>query len=112
MDGFWYHLMGGYFYGWMWIAMAIVWVIQLIIGFFVYRDAKKLHRLNPLLWFILVIIPMIGWIFLIIYLVIRETGSVTVPPSGKSALQILDERYAKGEISEEEYQRMKEHLQK
>ncbi|MGE5832204.1 MAG: SHOCT domain-containing protein [Methanomicrobiales archaeon] len=41
-----------------------------------------------------------------------ETREPAAGPAGKSAPQILDERYAKGEISPGEYQRMKEDLKK
>ncbi len=110
MDGFWYHMMYGYPYGWMFIGMGIFWVVQLIIGYFVYRDARN-RQMNAILWLILVILPMIGWLFLVIYVLIREAEHPE-KPSGTAALQILDERYARGEISEEEYRRMKEDLKK
>jgi uncharacterized membrane protein len=68
MDGFWYHMMYEYPYGWMFIGMGIVWIIQLIIGYFVYRDARN-RQMNALLWLVLVILPMIGWLFLVIYMI-------------------------------------------
>jgi putative membrane protein len=62
----------------------------------------------------------IGWIFiilfwaLIIYLVVRGTGrwsgKGTGPGPQKSAEEILKERYAKGEINKEEFERMKRDL--
>ena len=112
MNGFSYHMMYGYPYGGGMLAgMFIVWIVQLVVGYLVYQDAKG-RQMNPVLWFILVILPMIGWLFLLIYVIIRETQSPAALPAGKSALQILAERYAKGEISAEEYQRMKEDLKK
>jgi len=110
MDGFMHPMFWGYdypYYGWAW--MAIFWFIQVVIGYLVYRDAKG-REMNPALWFILVIIPMLGWLFLVIYVIVRETGRQG--DGGKSASVILDERYAMGEISTEDYRRMKEELGK
>jgi len=53
---------------------------------------------------------MLGWLFLVIYVIVRETGRQG--DGGKSASVILDERYAMGEISTEDYRRMKEELGK
>lgn len=105
-----YHMMdwpGFPFYG---FGMYFIWVIFIAIAFVVYQDATKQGQ-NGLLWFILVALPMIGIIFLLIYLVIRESSEVITPESGK-ALDVLNERYAKGEITREEYVRMKEDLEK
>lgn len=107
MNGFMHY---GY---WNWLTfpffggMMFFWIVLfLIIGFLVYQDANK-KGMNGLLWFILVIIPMVGWIFLIIYLIVRETAGKTE----KRALEVLKERYARGEITEEEYRRMKRELE-
>ncbi len=89
--------------------MSIGWIIQLIVGYLVYRDALE-RRTSPVLWFILVIVPMIGWIFLILYLIIRESGQQ--PLSERSASGILDMRFARGEITPDEYRQMKEELKK
>jgi putative membrane protein len=88
-------------------GMVFWWIIFLVIGYLVYQDANK-RGMNGLLWFILVILPMVGIIFLLLYIVIRET-----PPAEKkkAPLEILKERYAKGEISEEEYRKMKQELE-
>ncbi|HMA05783.1 MAG TPA: SHOCT domain-containing protein [Methanomicrobiales archaeon] len=111
MDGFWYGMMDGYpypFYG-MFIWMGIVWVLQLVVGYFVFRDARE-RGMSPVLWFILVVLPMIGWLFLVIYVVIRETGRPASSGEKSSAGGILDERFAKGEITAEDYRKMKEEL--
>jgi putative membrane protein len=65
---------------------------------------------NPLLWAILVIIPMLGWLFLVIYIIIRETSRPGFEGERRSARAILDERFAQGEITAEEYRKMKEEL--
>jgi putative membrane protein len=89
-------------------GMMIFWfILFLFIGFLVYQDANK-RGMNGLLWFILVLLPMIGWIFLIIYLIVRESKG----EKDSKALEILKERYARGEITDEEYQKMKKELEK
>ncbi len=92
-------------FGFPYFSMLFWWAIFIIIGFIVYQDANK-RDMNGLLWFILVILPMIGIIFLILYIVIRETSA----EKKKDALEILKERFAKGELTEEEYLRMKKEL--
>lgn len=73
-----------------------------------YYDADK-RNMNSLLWLILILIPMVGLLFLISYLVIRETRSGRY--GNKSARKILDERFVRGEISEEEYKEMKKNIE-
>jgi putative membrane protein len=103
---------GGYgfpFFGW---GMTLTWlVVFLVIGYFVYQDANR-RGMNGLLWWILVIIPMIGIVFLIIYVVIRESSPQKAGAEGKSAMDILKERYAKGEITSEQFRTMSEDLKK
>lgn len=89
----------------MWFWMIGYWVIFVIIGILVYKDAEN-RGMNGLLWFILVILPWIGILFLIIYLIVREDKTSQGTPQ-KSANAILDERYARGEITQEDYNRMK-----
>ncbi|SCG43491.1 SHOCT domain-containing protein [Micromonospora coxensis] len=43
-------------------------------------------------------------------LVVRAVGAGPQPGGRRSARQILDERYARGEIDEEEYQRRRDSL--
>jgi putative membrane protein len=85
-----------------------IWAIFLIVGYMVYQDAEK-RGMNGALWFILIIIPWIGFISLLFYLIIRETAT-TKETKYKTPEDILNERYAKGEISREEYLKMKEDL--
>lgn len=80
------------------------WLIFVAIGFLIYQDANK-RGMNGLLWFILVILPMIGVVFLLLYIVIRESKVEN------KAMKILKERYANGEITKEEYLKMKEELE-
>ena len=106
MDG--WSMMGGW-----WFLWPIIWIaVALVIGILVYSDAEK-RGMNGLLWLILVLLPMVGLIFLVIYIVIREERSSS---SGKDIVKspekILDERYARGEISKEEYKEMKKEIRK
>ncbi len=98
--------------GW-WFLWPIIWIaVALVIGILVYRDAEK-RGMNGLLWLILVLLPMVGLLFLVIYLVIREERHKgTKPEPSKSAEKLLDERYARGEITTEEYKKMKEEIRK
>jgi putative membrane protein len=104
------HMMGGWSGWWfgMWFWWLAVWLIMLFIGFLVYKDAENRGK-NGLLWFVLVIIPWFGIIALIMYLIIRD-DHIEEQTSQKSSDLILDERYAKGEISRMEYLRMKDDL--
>lgn len=58
----------------------------------------------------------IGWIVILVVVVIaikwgvNNSSFAQVSPRSKSVLDILDERYARGEINENEYQSRKKHL--
>ncbi|WP_048093204.1 SHOCT domain-containing protein [Geoglobus acetivorans] len=106
MNGFGMTPFGFGFFG---FGMLFWWILWVVIAYLVYQDAEK-RGMNGLLWFILVLIPMVGIVALIIYLIVRETQP-QVKEETKSSLEILKERYAKGEISHEEYERMKKELQ-
>jgi putative membrane protein len=110
MDYMW----GGRNYGFPFLGwgMMLVWlVVFLFIGYLVYQDANK-RGMNGLLWGILVLIPMGGLLFLIIYIIVRETGTQRSGPGEKTPMDILKERYAKGEITSEEFRTMSEDLKK
>jgi putative membrane protein len=91
------------------IWMLVAWIIQLFLAYLVYQDAKQ-RDVNPVLWGILVAIPVIGWLFLVIYVIIRETTRPVQVSGQSSARTILDERFARGEIGAEDYRKMKEEL--
>ena len=92
--------------GLWWIA---VWVVQFILAFMVYRGAEKKDK-NSLLWFILVIIPWVGFLFLIAYIVIKGE-KVEAEDAIDNAQKVIDERYAKGEITREEYIQIKKDIE-
>jgi len=97
-------------FGWFGFGMIFWWVIFLLIGYLVYQDAEK-RGMNGALWFILVILPMIGILFLILYVILREETKREIDKNRESrAIEILKERYAKGEISEEEFKKMMREL--
>ncbi|WP_290596262.1 MULTISPECIES: SHOCT domain-containing protein [unclassified Archaeoglobus] len=111
MDGFMHPYTQPFLFPFLGMGMLIWWIPLLIIAYLVYQDAEK-RGMNGLLWFILIIIPMLGIIFLLIYVVLRESKSERVGRVEKTPLEILKERYARGEITEEEYRRMREELEK
>jgi len=119
MDGFmhpyWdgHHMFEGWpafpFFGW---GMMLLWLLVfLVVGILVYRDANR-RGMNGLLWFVLVILPMVGLVFLILYLVIREPGGVQPVGAGDTAMDRLRQRYARGEIDDEEFRKRKEELER
>ena len=89
--------------------MIIAWIVQLVIAYFVYKDAKE-QKMSAPLWFIFVIIPMYGFLLAILYGIIRE---VRMPiETQKTPVDILKTRFAKGEITVEEYEKGKDVLMK
>jgi hypothetical protein len=53
------------------VMMIIVWLVQLVVAFLIYRDAKEQKMLAPV-WAVLGIVPMFGFLADLLYLVIRE----------------------------------------
>ncbi len=105
MGNYNWHMVDGPY---MWFWMAMVWVFLIVIAFLVYRDAES-RGMNGLLWFVLVILPWAGFVFLVIYLIARDDRH-QYEMSQRSPEAILDERYARGEITGDEYRQMKECL--
>lgn len=65
------------------VFMAIVWLVQVLLAFLIYRDAKEQKMLAPA-WAILGILPMFGFAADLVYLVLRElkpTRPAEVPPA-------------------------------
>jgi putative membrane protein len=100
-------MMGGDWLGipFMGFWMLGLWLVLVVIAFLVYKDAQD-RGMNGILWFILVVLPWVGILFLIIYLIVRESKGTSAVPQ-KSANAILDERYARGEVTRDDYIRMK-----
>jgi hypothetical protein len=53
------------------VLMIVIWIVQLLIAYLIYRDAKEQKMLAPA-WGILAILPMFGLLADLLYLVIRE----------------------------------------
>jgi len=89
--------------------LIIAWLVQVVIAYFIYKDAKN-QKMSAPLWFILVILPMFGYFIAILYVIIRE---VRMPiETEKTPIDILKARLAKGEITVEEYETGKDALMK
>ncbi len=110
--------------GWNWfpfmgLGSIFIWIVFLVIAYLVYKDAES-RGLNGLLWGLPILIPWIGIVFLILYLILREdkrlvnSGSKThvEARTEKSPSEILDERYARGELSREQFMQMKDDIMK
>jgi putative membrane protein len=112
MNYMWGGADSGYGFPFFGLGMMLFWLVFfLIIAYLVYKDADS-RGMNGLLWGILVFIPMVGILFLIIYVIVRETGGSRILPGEKSAMDILKERYAKGEITSEQFQKISDDLKK
>jgi putative membrane protein len=91
------------------LGMLVLWLIQLVIAYFVFKDAKD-QKMSAPLWFILVIIPFFGYLAAVLYVIIREVRKPLEPE--KTPVDILKERFARGEITAEEFEKAKEILMK
>ena len=93
--------------------MTFAWILSIAIAYLVYKDAEK-RDMNGLLWGLSILVPWIGMLFLVLYLIMRDgkhhiakNVEIRTAPD-----EILDERYAKGELSRELYMQMKEDINK
>jgi putative membrane protein len=103
-------MFGGFGYPFFGGIMMLFWLILfLVIAYLVYQDANK-RGMNGILWGVLVLIPMVNILFLILYIIIRETSALRSVSEGNTAIDILKERYAKGEITSEQYKTMVEEI--
>jgi hypothetical protein len=53
------------------VLMIVIWLVQLLVAFLIYRDAKEQKMLAPV-WAILAVLPMFGYCADLLYLIIRE----------------------------------------
>ncbi|AEA28923.1 Protein of unknown function DUF2078, membrane (plasmid) [Pseudonocardia dioxanivorans CB1190] len=75
-------MMNGSMMGWFWIWPVLVLIGLVLLGYLAYRLTQN-----------------------------RRTGAGTAPVAGPaSARQILDERYARGEIDDEDYRKRRDEL--
>ncbi len=100
-----YHMMDWWGIPYMGYWNIGLWTVQLIIAFLVLKDCEK-RNMNGLLWFILIILPWIGVLFIIGYLIVRSEGT-EIKEGLDDAQKVLDDRYAKGEITRKEYMQTK-----
>ncbi|MGB7787796.1 MAG: hypothetical protein WBL42_03435 [Methanoregula sp.] len=65
------------------ILMFAVWIVQVLIAYLIWKDAKEQKMLAPV-WAILGIVPMFGYLVDVLYLIIREVRSprkTEIPPA-------------------------------
>ena len=110
-----YGMMGyGYGYGYPfpgWV-MVLCWLVVFgIIGYIVYLDANR-RGMHGLLWWILILIPMVGIFAVFLYIILREIREGRAATEGKTPMDIVKERYARGEITGEQFQQMIDDLKK
>lgn len=95
----------------------LTWLVFVVLAYLVYKDADK-RGMNGLLWGLPVLVPWVGIIFLVLYLFMREGGyhaaigrTGSIPAADKrTPAQILDERYARGEITRDQYLQMRDDI--
>ena len=123
MDGDEHMMMDWWGIPYMGYMMIAVWAIFVIIGVLVYKDAEH-RKMNGALWLILIFLPWVGIISAVVYLFVRANYPIQQtnvqnqtpepyrpPPKQQQALEMLDDRYARGEITREEYYLMKKDIE-
>jgi putative membrane protein len=93
------------------LFLALGSLFLLVLGLLVWRDAEK-RGLRGFRWFVPVALPMVGFLFFFLYLVVRETDRRPGAESEEEARCMIERWYAEGEISDDEYQAMREELEK
>ncbi|HPT37157.1 MAG TPA: hypothetical protein PLZ44_02595, partial [Methanothrix sp.] len=115
-----YYNMMDFMFDWfpfMGFGTVLSWLVSLAVAYLVYKDAEK-RDMNGLLWGLPILIPWVGILFLIFYLVMRDSGHRSLAGAGlKSSAtanatpqEILDGRYARGEVDRETYLQMKQDM--
>jgi putative membrane protein len=66
--------------------------------------------IGTIIGFIFILAIIIGVILLIVWLVKRTSYSGEIPSKTSDALEILKQRYAKGEVSKEEFEKIKKEI--
>ena len=105
--------------GWfpfMGFGSVLTTILSVVVAYLVYKDAEK-RGMNGLLWGLPVLVPWIGILFLILYLIMRDSGRHLIAEDRTASPrttpeEVLDERYARGEVTREIYLQMKEDLKK
>jgi putative membrane protein len=99
----------------MGLGTTFAWIISLAIAYLVYKDAER-RGMNGLLWGLPILIPWVGILIMILYLILRDSGRHIAADSSAETKTtpevVLDERYARGEVTRELYLQMKEDLKK
>jgi hypothetical protein len=65
--------------------MIAVWIVQVLIAYFIWKDAKEQKMLAPV-WTILAILPMFGYFVDVLYLIIREVRSPRMTEKAPASL--------------------------
>ncbi len=91
--------------------LALGSLLLLILGALVWRDAEK-RGMRGFCWFVPVAIPMVGFLFFFLYLVVRQTDRRGGAESEEEARCMIERWHAEGEISDDEYRAMQEDLER